>query len=126
MANKKEKQAAPMTMTDLDSIAPIDADMPEPETKDYTPTYKLMPTFMVLIENTLGQLPYATILTNRKNDRIKLIDLVKFIEAKQALMTVNELEEVLAFIGNGPFRYVRPLMEMVDNKERHNELWQPC
>lgn len=107
----------------VQQIKPIDADMPAPETKDYIQYLKLTPVFISLLENTLGQLPYATILSNRNNDKIKLIDLVSFIETKHEKISINELEEALTFIGNAPFKYVRPLMEIVDNKERHHELW---
>lgn len=112
-----------------------DSDMPLPETADYKQpnSYNelnertLLPTakFFKLFNDCLGKLPYATILKNSNNDQIKLIDLIRFIESKTSDgMKVKEMNTVMSFVATAPLEFVRPLMEIVDSKERQGELWQ--
>lgn len=110
----------------VDPIMPVEADdMPEPQTKDYTPQMALTSMFLQLFNMSMGQMPYATILQNRNGDKIKLIDLVHFVESHVSAIKINELEDVIGFIAYAPFQNVRSLMEIIDNKERHSELWAP-
>lgn len=108
-----------------------DEDMPEPKTDKYeqedeveTAYVRLNFTFMNLFLQCLGKLPYAATLTNGRNESIKLIDLIKFVEVKQNKIGVNELNKILNFIGNCPLEYVRPLMEKIENKEEQQLLWE--
>ena len=107
-----------------------DSDMPYPETADYgkvnkDDNRKLLPTpkFYMLIGTCLGKLSYATILKNANNDQIKLTDLMKFIEAKPE-MTITEMNTIISFITTAPMEYIKPFMELVESRERQQELWR--
>ena len=39
-------------------------------------------------------------------------------------MKVKEMNTVMSFVATAPLEFVRPLMEIVDSKERQGELWQ--
>lgn len=107
-----------------DIIMDDDFDMPQPETKTYEQILKVTPKFISLFAEAVGPLPYATTLKNNQGNAIKLIDLVKFVEAKQETgFTATELNTVLTFIATAEFKYVRPLMEVVENKQAQAELW---
>ena len=107
-----------------------DSDMPKPETADYgranqNDNRKLIPTpkFYMLVGSCLGKLPYATILKNTNNDQIKLTDLLKFIESKPE-MTVTEMNTIISFIATTPLDYIKPFMELVESRDRQQELWR--
>lgn len=100
-----------------------DSDMPKPQTDDYKPMFKLTQTFMSLFTQALGNMPYSTIITNNQGEKIKLIDLVRFIEAKRDNINLDELNTVIGFIAGAQFKYVRPLMELVENAESQKTLW---
>jgi len=107
--------------------------MPLPETAEYkevrgnaednrllAPTIK----FYKLFEDCMGKLPYASILKNGNNDQIKLVDLIRFVESKNSTgITIKEMNTVISFVATAPLEYVRPLMEIIDSKERQQELW---
>lgn len=124
MSSNKKPNKMSMPVDPITPVVPVD-DMPEPETKDYVPQVVLTPLFHQLFGIAIGQMPYATILTNHNQDKIKLIDLVHFVEAHTTSIAVNELEEIIGFIAYAPFQNVRTMMEIIDNKERHSELWRP-
>ena len=111
-----------------------DAGMPEPVTENYDnnksqnniddnkilcPTF----TFMKLFEECLEKLPYSSVLKNANGDSIKLIDLMRFMEAKHKSITVKEMNTIIGFIANVQLEYVRPLMEIIENPQRQGELW---
>lgn len=101
----------------------LDADMPEPVTENYEPQLKLNQLFMNLFNEATGQMPYATVLTNKTGEKIELINLVRFVEQKQASISVNELNTVISYIATAPLQYVRQLMEIIDDKSRQHILW---
>lgn len=122
MSSKKEN-TKPVDASDI--IFDDDADMPAPETKDYEQLLMLTPKFIELFYQAIGEMPYVTILKNKQNNAIKITDLAKFIDLKSDKgLTLTELQTVIGFLSNAPFKFVRPLMEIIDNKERQSELWQ--
>lgn len=109
-----------------------DTDMPTPETEDYNaahsnsdndrllkPSYK----FVKLFEDCLGKLPYASVLKNQNNEQIKLLDLMRFVEAKTDQMTVGEMNTIISFLAQCPVEVIRPLMEIIEDQKRQPELW---
>lgn len=109
-----------------------DTDMPTPETEDYNadqsnsdnerllkPSYK----FVKLFEDCLGKLPYASVLKNQNNEQIKLLDLIRFVEAKTDQMTVGEMNTIISFLAQCPVEVIRPLMEIIEDQKRQPELW---
>lgn len=118
-----------------------DSDMPKPETEEYKNQQSsddnrlLLPTvkFFELFKECMGKLPYATVLKNPNNDQIKLTDLMKFVEVKvlgipneniaPVGITIKEMNTIISFVASAPFEYVRPLMEIVESRERQQELW---
>lgn len=103
----------------------IDADMPEQETDDYGRTLRMTPQFMALFDSAVGRMPYATILTNKPSgERIKLVELCRFVEQHRDSMRESELKTVLGFLGGAEFRYVRQMMEVVEDVSRHDDLWK--
>ena len=101
-----------------------DSDMPQPMTNTYKTTFSLTPMFMNLFNTCVGNMPYSSILTNPTGEKIKLIDVVKFVESKQTGITIDELNVVLGFLSSAPFKLIRPLMEMVENQEQQQHLWK--
>ena len=107
-----------------------DSDMPLPETAEYKNPDEdklLIPTpkFHKLFNECMGKLPYAAILKNANNDQIKLIDLVRFVEAKSTSgLSIKEMNTVISFVATSPLEFVRPFMEVVESRERQSELWQ--
>ena len=104
-------------------IVDDDADMPQPETREYEQLIRLTDKFMVLFNEATGAMKYATTLTNTAGNKIKLVDLVRFVEAKKDSMNINELNTIIGFLANIEFKYIRPLMELVESKEGQAELW---
>lgn len=100
-----------------------DSDMPEPETKSYEKSLKCTQKFMQLFYDSIGELPYATILKNSNGDQIKLIDLVKYVESKKDKIAVNEMDKIIGFIANLGFKYSRHLMEVVEDQKQQHILW---
>lgn len=107
-----------------DVIIDDDSDMPEPETKTYEKCVRLTDKFMALFEDVTGKLPYASILRNAKGDSIKLIDIVKYIEAKRQRISVDELDKIVSFIANIEFKIARPLMELIEDQNAQRILWE--
>lgn len=107
----------------IDNNMDDDSDMPEPETKTYEKQIQLTDKFMNLFEDVMGKLPYASILKNAKGDQIKLIDLVKYIEAKKDKISIDEMDKIVSFIANIEFKIARPLMELIENRETQKLLW---
>lgn len=101
-----------------------DSDMPEPETKDYDQYIKCTDLFMELFMETVGKLPYASVLKNNNGEQIKLISLVKYVEMNKDKIRVDEMNRIVSWIANLEFRLSRPLMEIIENQERQKELWE--
>lgn len=120
---KNKKEEIDITIDPEDIVIDDDSDMPEPETKTYEKQIKLSDKFMTLFEDVMGKLPYASILKNVKGDQIKLIDLVKYIEAKKNRISVDEMDKIISFIANVEFKTARPLMELIENQETQKLLW---
>ena len=78
---------------------------------------------MKLFEECLGKLPYSSVLKNANGDSLKLIDLMRFMEAKHDSITVKEMNTIIGFIANVQLEYIRPLMEIIENTQRQSELW---
>lgn len=107
-----------------DIVLDDDSDMPPPETKSYDKHMKCTDKFMTLFYNVVGTLPYASILKNGQGDSIKLIDLVKYVEAKKDRIPINEIDKIISFIANVEFNKARPLMELMESAESQKELFQ--
>ena len=101
-----------------------DADMPEPATRKIETFLRLTPRFFELLNQSVGALPYNTVLESREQGKIKLNDLVKFLETHQNKLTINEVNTAIGFVACGPYIIVRPLMEVVESREKQSELWQ--
>ncbi len=115
--NSKKKEIKGNIIMDDDSA------MPEPQTKTYKHYLKCTDKFLSLINNALGSLPYGTIITNNEGDRKKLVDLVRFIEAKKDKMEIGEMNTFISYMNNVEFSKIRPFMEIVENKQQQYLLW---
>ena len=100
-----------------------DADMPEPATREIKQFLKLSDKFFEYLGNTVGRLPYNHILEGPGVGRIKLTDLVKFLETNRDKLTANEVNTACSFIACAPYNLVRPLMEVIESPEKQGELW---
>lgn len=109
----------------VDDEIPVydDAEMPEPETKDYRQMLRLKPKFLELFYLCTGNMKYATSLTASDGGSIKLIDLVEYVEGNKDKIASEEMDIVLRFLASAEFKYVRPLMSLVE-KGRQDELWE--
>ncbi|MBO6271808.1 hypothetical protein J6O48_03395 [bacterium] len=101
-----------------------DSDMPIPQTKDYVQMLRCKPLFIELFNEAIGHMPYASILKNQNNEQIKLIDLVRYVEAKKDSMEITEMDKVISFIANLDFKYARKLMEKIENQSQQKELFE--
>lgn len=102
-----------------------DADMPTPQTTSYEANMiKCTPKFINLFNKVIGDLPYASVLKNSSGDQIKLIDLVKYIELKKDAISIEEMDKIVSFIANLSFKYSRPLMEIIEDQNKQNLLWE--
>lgn len=100
-----------------------DSDMPEPETKSYEQYIKCTDKFMTLFMDTMGKLPYASVLKNNNGEQIKLIALVKFVESHANRISIADMNHIVSFISGLEFRYARTLMEEIENPEGQKTLW---
>lgn len=100
-----------------------DSDMPQPDIMDYdkaakgdrTATLKPKWLFMKLFQQCTDRMPYATILQNAKGDKIKLMDLVHFVEARaDSGMQVDDMDRVISFLAPCRKEHVRDLMEVIE------------
>lgn len=122
VASKESEEYATIEPDDI--VMDDDSDMPEPETKDYEKYIKCTQKFLDLFNGVVGKMPYASILRNSNGDSIKLIDLVKYVEAKKDKILVNEMDKIISFIANIEFKLARPLMELIEDQTRQSELFQ--
>lgn len=102
-----------------------DSEMPAPETKNYDNNKYVSCTekFMELFNESVKRFPFTTILKNQQGAQIKLIDLVKYVENNRNKISIDEMNKIISFIANSEFGYVRPLMEVIEDKSRLKELW---
>lgn len=110
---------------DVKKAPMTDSDMPEPETAEYKVLYKFTPLFMQLFNKAVGEMEYSTILTNSNGEKIKLIDVVKFVDIKKNGITADELNVVIGFIAGAKFKYVHELMTIVEQPAKQYLLWVP-
>lgn len=109
---------------EMDEQVPADdADMPEPATREIQAFLKLSDKFFEYLTNTVGRLSYNYILEGPGVGRIKLTDLVKFLETNRDKLTANEVNTACSFIACAPYNLVRPLMEVIESPEKQGELW---
>ena len=114
-----EEDSMPVPETATYSEQQTAAPQNDMQNKILKPTYK----FLKLFEDCMGQLPYNTILTNAKDEKIKLTSLFQFIEAKQNGMTVGDMNAIIAFIAPVEYKIVHPLMSIIDDNIKQRELW---
>ena len=119
--NKKEDLKA--TIAPEQIIIDDDSDMPKPETKVYKKYLKVTDKFMRMFNQAVSSLPYETIVSNKEGGTYRLVDFVRFIESHRNKMTVNDMNVAISYISNMDFSKVRPLMEIIEAKERQPELW---
>ena len=100
-----------------------DADMPEPATREIKTFLKLSDKFFEYLGNTVGRLSYNYILEGPGVGRIKLADLIKFLETNRDKLTVNEVNTACSFIACAPYNLVRPMMEVIESQEHQGEMW---
>ena len=118
----KEKMIKPVDI----QTAPTEDDdtmMPPPQTKVYKKMLRCSPLFMGLLNDCLGQLPYNYVLTNKNGNSIRLVDFFKFIETKKDKIEIEEMNDFIGYIAGLPFKYARPIMEIIENKEKQPQLW---
>ena len=118
-----DEQEAPKDV--VESNVDDDSDMPAPETKNYDNKKYVSCTdkFMELFNESVKRFPFTTILRNQQGSQIKLIDLVRYVENNRKKISIDEMNNIISFIANSEFGYVRPLMEVIEDKSRFKELW---
>lgn len=100
-----------------------DSDMPKPETKVYKKYLKVTDKFMRMFNQCVGQLPYNTVVRNKEGGTYRLVDIVRFIEQHKDKMAVDDMNVAISYISGMDFNRARPLMEIIENRERQPELW---
>lgn len=107
------------TTTDENS----DDDMAAPETKKYEQYLVLKKKFFDLLNSTLYQMPYNTILTLVTGQQTKLSVLLKFIEEHKDHFQIADMNQIIVFISAAPYHIVKPFMEYVEDNAKQSELW---
>jgi hypothetical protein len=100
-----------------------DSDMPKPETKVYKKYLKVTDKFMRMFNQCVGQLPYDTVVRNKEGGTYRLVDFVRFIEQHKDKMAVDDMNVAISYISGMDFNRARPLMEIIETRERQPELW---
>jgi hypothetical protein len=121
---KDKKEDLKKTIAPEQIVMDDDSDMPKPETKVYKKYLKVSDKFMRMFGQCVGSLPYETVIKNREGGTYRLIDFVRFMEQHKAKMPVEDMNVAISYIANMEFSKVRPLMEIIENKERQPELWK--
>lgn len=119
--NKKENLKSMIAPEQI--IMDDDSDMPKPEAKVYKKYLKVTDKFMRLFNQAISSLPYESVVKNKEGGTYRLIDFVRFIESHKDKMPVNDMNVAISYISNIEFSKVRPLMEIIEAKERQPELW---
>lgn len=89
--------------------------MPEPQIKDYQPTFKLTDKFINEITAVLGEYPYA-----------QTHQLFKTIEGREnRTFTIPELNGLIQAITQFPYKSVKPIMTVIEKAETQAEYWTP-
>lgn len=126
MAVKKNNKDLKDTIKPEDIVMKVeedDSDMPAPETKEYKSYLKVTDRFKTLFTQVINSLPYNSVIANEKNEKIRLIDFVRYVEQKQDKITVPEMNNVISYIAQLNFNIARPLMEVIENREQQATLW---
>ena len=100
-----------------------DDDMAAPETKKYEQYLVLKKKFFDLLNSTLYQMPYNTILTLGTGQQTKLSVLLKFIEEHKDHFQIADMNQIIVFISAAPYHIVKPFMEYVEDNAKQSELW---
>ena len=106
------------------SIEDNDSDMPAPETKVYKKYMKLNDTFMSLFYECINPLPYKTVLTNGNGNTMALAAFVNFVEQNRNKILVEDMNLLISYIDNMPFRNARNIMGHIKDKEKQARLWE--
>lgn len=100
-----------------------DSDMPAPQTKTYRKYLKCTKKFITLFDNAIATLPYTTVLKNEGGETMRAADLLRFVENNSQKITVEDMNKIISYIASLEIRRARPLMEVVEKKDKQSELW---
>ena len=117
------KKIAPVKITPEMIVMDDDSDMPEPETKLYKKYIKVNDLFMNLFYQCVNSLPYKTVLRNSRGVSMELSKFVPFVENNRNKMEINDMNIVLSYIDNIDYGHARPLMDIINDKEKQGTLW---
>ena len=118
-----EKAAAIKTITPEMIVMDDDSDMPAPETKVYKKYIKVNDAFMSLFYQCVNSLPYKTVLRNSKGSTMELNKFVPFVEQNRNKIEVNDMNIILSYIDNLDYAHARPMMDVINDKEKQGSLW---
>jgi hypothetical protein len=68
-------------------------------------------------------MPYDTVVRNKEGGTYRLVDFVRFIEQHKDKMAVDDMNVAISYISGMDFNRARPLMEIIETRERQPELW---
>jgi uncharacterized protein YfaA (DUF2138 family) len=108
---------------ETEDVEDDDTEMPQPQTKIYKKYLKCSDVFMNLFHKSLGTLPYNTILVNTDNSKMRLIDFMRYMESKKDKISIEDMNIVISYISQLDFEHARPIMEIIEDKNRQNILW---
>lgn len=89
------------------------SEMPRPEVIDYDVLYKITPLFVNDLKIVMGDVPYV--------DAVKLFNKIRKCKG---IMTAASLNEFIREIGTYPFKYVSPIMNVINNKELFSKYFE--
>lgn len=87
--------------------------MPEPEIKNYEPSFKMSDKFIDDVNKILGEFPYA-----------QTQAIMKAIDGNREKVGVQLLNQIIQAITQFPYRAVKPIMEIIESQNQ-SEYWTP-
>lgn len=76
-----------------------------------------------MFDNAIATLPYTTVLKNEAGETMRAADLLKFVEKNSNKITVEDMNKIISYVASLEIRRARPIMEIVEQKEKQSELW---
>lgn len=87
--------------------------MPEPEIKNYEPTFKLTDRFVTDVHKYLEDYPYS-----------QTQALMKAVDNSKDSVGVQLLNQIIQAIAQFPYKSVKPIMEVVESRDQ-SVYWTP-
>lgn len=121
---KEKKVQEEKIKNQVEELESDDIEMEKPQTKEYKQYLVLTDKLIDLLNTTLGALPYNTIFGLPTGQRMRMADILKFVNDNREKMQINDMNQIIAFLATAPYNRIKPLMEYIEDKNKQTELWK--